>query len=122
MKLIHAICASSLAIIGVVHIAFGAFTFETVSEDLLWFSGAGLSLIFIGFINFLFRSHPGHITTYVFTQISNFLFLVLVVLMDLVAPMLPGFIGLVAILLLLAITWKFHAKASNALKRKTPQV
>ena len=113
MKLIHTICASSLAIIGVVHITFGALTFETLSEDLLWFSGAGLGLIFIAFINFLFKSHPNHATTYVLTQISNLLLLVLVILMNLVAPMLPGFVGLAAVLLLLVITWKLHAKASN---------
>ena len=114
MKLIHTICASVLAAIGVVHITFGAITFNRLSEDALWFSGAGLSFIFLGFINFLFRSHPHHPMTYALTQVSNLLFLVLVILMDLAAPMLPGFVGLAAILLLLVITWKLHAKALHS--------
>lgn len=53
IRIIHWILASAMILLGTVH-SFMAFHCRELSEDTLWFLGAGISIIFAGLFNVLF--------------------------------------------------------------------
>lgn len=109
MKVIHLLGSITLLGIGVVHIVVSFSIYDTLSLDQLWFIGAGLAMIFVAFINVIFRPLPERKWVYLITQSSNGLMLSFVCAVNFVTPMIPGWIGLIACLALIFTSFRIHA-------------
>ncbi|NJN42048.1 MAG: hypothetical protein HC811_07335 [Flammeovirgaceae bacterium] len=108
MKLTHSICTIILIVIGCVHIIFSIVIFNSLSEDTMWFIGSGLSIIYLGLMNFLFKNNLHQRSTYLITQVSNALLLAFMLSLNVVSPMIPGFVGLFAVMVLIGATWRIY--------------
>ncbi|MGH9944421.1 MAG: hypothetical protein ACRD9R_18900 [Pyrinomonadaceae bacterium] len=57
LKKLHIICAWLLSALGLVHIGFTPFAYREFNLNALWFAGAGVALVFAGFLNFAAVRH-----------------------------------------------------------------
>lgn len=108
MKLVHSIAYSALILIGIIHTVFTTFTFDAFSIEALWFAGSGLAILFAGLTNVLFRENCLSKLSYRVNQLANILLLALVISINKVLLMVPGVVGLLALLVLIVTTWKIH--------------
>lgn len=59
LKTIHKISSWLLVALGVVHTALTPMFYGRLSPGALWFAGAGLAMIFVGFLNIIFSRNAG---------------------------------------------------------------
>jgi hypothetical protein len=60
LKTIHKTSSWLLVVLGVVHTALTPTFYGRLSPGALWFAGAGLAMIFVGFLNIIFARTAGH--------------------------------------------------------------
>jgi hypothetical protein len=53
LKTIHAVCTYLIVALGVVHLLFTFHDYDEFTLGALWFAGAGLAIIFAGFLNLI---------------------------------------------------------------------
>lgn len=114
MKRIHTASYITLVFVGTIHIGYAFSSFRTLSLEALWFAGAGLAIVFAGLINALFQENCFSARAYLINQLVNVLLLVLVILINGVLLMVPGVIGLAALLILTFTSWRIYLDSHHS--------
>ncbi|MCA1591524.1 MAG: hypothetical protein LC754_02510 [Acidobacteria bacterium] len=101
LKIIHRICAYLLVALGVVHVLFTFCAYERLTPGAVWFAGAGLALVFVGFLNIAHGRGAGRDRVVrVLSHVANLLCLALGVSSVVVVQEPQAYFGLLLIALL----------------------
>ena len=96
LKLLSKIAAYLIIVTGIVHISFTPFAYSRITDNMIWFVGAGLAAIFSGFLNLIWlRSIGKDRVTYWLCLVANLLLALFFVLAAVVIPSPPPFLGVV---------------------------
>lgn len=94
LKLLSKIAAYLMIALGVIHLSFTPFAYSRFTDNTIWFMGAGLALIFAGFLNIVWVRNIGKDRAiYVLCLIANIILLSFFALAAFVIPSPPPFIG-----------------------------
>ena len=85
-----------MIVIGTVHLSFTPFAYSRITDNAVWFVGAGLAAIFNGFLNLIWLRNIGQDRlTHRLCLVANLLLALFFVLAAVVIPSPPPFLGLV---------------------------
>lgn len=80
--------------LGVVHLCFTPFAYQTFTHNTLWFFGAGMAIVYAGFLNLARLAHPTANTLRVLCLIANTVTALLFAVALSVVPEPQVFVGL----------------------------
>jgi ABC-type antimicrobial peptide transport system permease subunit len=103
MVLTHKICAWTVLLLGTTHVAYTAIEYRAWSLGAAWFLGAGLSFVFLGFLNLAAVAGSPRRTSW-HSLFANLLALVYIVAVAAILPEPQALVGVVLLLVLLATT------------------
>ncbi len=96
LKLLSKIAAYLIIVIGIVHLSFTPFAYSRITDNTVWFVGAGLAAIFNGFLNLIWLRNIGRDrVAYWLCLVANLLLALFFVLAAVVIPSPPPFLGVV---------------------------
>lgn len=71
LRRVHQISTYLAIALGVVHLCFTPFAYRVFTHNTLWFFGAGMAIVYAGFLNLAHLAHPAANTLRVLCLITN---------------------------------------------------
>jgi hypothetical protein len=97
MKQLHQVVSWLIILLGIIHLAFAS-CYGAINEDMLWFSGSGLAIVFAGFIN-LIRSASDLRIVYIIAAITNAITFILFAAVAFIMPQPQVYAGVILFLI-----------------------
>jgi|GEM_PF-3457465 len=115
MSIFHLISSLALLCLGVIHLLISGTVFESLTQDMLWFIGSGLAIIYLALMNLQFRALFAKVMYYRLLQLANILLIAFIGSMIVVSPMLPAYIGLALVVGLVFANWRIFLARESVL-------
>lgn len=113
LRRIYQVSTYLVIALGVVHLCFTPFAYSTFTHNTLWFFGAGVGIVYAGFLNLAHLAHPAARVLRVLCLIAN-IFTALMFLVALwIVPEPQVFVGLVLFTVCTAAVLMYRAAESK---------
>lgn len=104
LRRVYQISTCLVIALGVVHLCFTPFAYGSFTHNALWFFGAGMSIVYAGFLNLAHLAHPAANLLQVLCLIANIVTAVMFALALTVVPEPQVFVGLMLFVICTAAT------------------
>lgn len=94
LRRVHQISTYLAITLGVVHLCFTPFAYQVFTHNTLWFFGAGMAIVYAGFLNLAHLAHPAANTLRVLCLIASVLTGLMFAIALSVVPEPQVFVGL----------------------------